>query len=391
MFLEQLRTLPERLVAGLDPVRVQEYVRATGWRHRPNLSDRSAVYERPESDLEQIQVPLSRTLMDFTPSMAEAVTYIAEWEKRPALEVLRELLLPPGDVLHFAESGPAVAEGNVRFPHGLALLAGVRKTLLAAASSVRRPLTFHPPASLAEAESFLRDCRLGPTELGSYVLTVACPLDGAVDSRTPGASPPLGRRVTSLLMGSLQRLVDALEMDDAAAALQPIEGQPVISANLCEGLLEMTPEGDDSTLTISVHWARTSPPPATLSLPREVQLRRETFGLIETLATQLRPTPPPRRQTFVGYIDTLDGWPNPEGRREGPVVLRILEAEGETIRARVELDASNHHLAWQAYDQDAPVVLQGVLRRIGRTHRIDEVSGFRILEQQTGARQSEGT
>ncbi len=57
-------------------------------------------------------------------------------------------------------------------------------------------------------------------------------------------------------------------------------------------------------------------------------------------------------------------------------------SEEELIRARVELNAADHHLAWQAYEEDKPVRLVGVLRRVGRVYRIDEVVEFRILEDE---------
>jgi hypothetical protein len=60
--------------------------------------------------------------------------------------------------------------------------------------------------------------------------------------------------------------------------------------------------------------------------------------------------------------------------------------EGELVRARVELGAADHHVAWAAHDQDQPVTLQGVLRRVGRIFRIDDPGGFRTVEEQPAGR-----
>jgi hypothetical protein len=345
------------------------------------LSDRCALYQRPESDLEQLQIPLSRTLRDFTPRMAEAIAYLAEWEKRPALEVLHDLLLPPADVLRFAEAGPEADGGNVPLEHGLALLAGARKTLLAAACSVIRPQPFHPRLSLAEAEQFLARCRLGQTELGSYVVAVACPLDARPDNHTLVEAAPFGRQVSLLLMKSVHRLVHAVEIGDPESALEPVETEPVVSANLCEGLLDMTPEGDGSVLTISASWARTYPPPTAVSLPREVRLRRETFFQIEALAERLRPAHAPQRRLLVGYVETLNGRPNADGQLEGQVILRLVDPESDTLRARTDLSPADYHTAWLAHGENLPITLQGIVRRAGRTFRIEEVTGFRLLQQ----------
>lgn len=375
MFLDELRALPEVLVAPLDPVRVQEYVRASGWAHNPSANGKSAVYERPESGREQIIIPLSRELRDFAPRMAEAIAYLAQWEKRPALQVLRDLLLPPADVLRFAESGPAADAGNVPLDHGLALVSGARLAILAAACSVLHPLTVHPGTLLGEAEPFLARCRLGQTEPGGFVVTVACPVGAAP---APEDGEPFGRRATALLMRSLHRLARALELGDERSALRPAEGEPVLSANLCDALLNMRPEGDGSSLTVSASWDRGRPLPADAALPGAVRLRRESFDRIEALASRLRPVPPARRQTFVGYVETLAGRPNLNGQREGLAVLRLLLPEGGPVRAGAALNAADHHTAWVAYDRGLPIALEGVLRRAGREAQID-ASGLRLL------------
>jgi hypothetical protein len=315
--------------------------------------------------------------------MGDVVSILAEKEKRPAIEILNDLLLPPADVIRFTEAGSATSGGDVPLDHGLALLAGARKALLAAACSERRPRQqFHPRMSLGEAEQFLQAARLGQTERGSFTVTVACPLDAVANPEPLIESAPFTRRVTALLMRSLQRLSLALDTDELNPLLNPTPDEPVISANLCEGLLDMTPIGEEASLTITASWARTLPPPAAMPIPGQVRIVRELFPRIEELAARLRPAVAPRRQVLVGFVDTLDGRPNPEGQREGPVVLRLVLSEGEPIRARVELDAADHHSAWQAYEQDQPVRLVGLLRRVGRMYRIDDVIGFRILEDE---------
>jgi hypothetical protein len=370
--------LPEDLVAGLDPVRVRDYVQATGWVRLPALDDgKVAVFVDPDAELDQLLVPLRRDLGDFNPRMAEVVAYIAQREKRPALEVLYELLLPPADLLCFRESGPAVGPIDLLFDHGVQLLAGVRKMLLAAACSVIRPEPLHPRSNLPEAEQFLQRCRLAQASQGGFAVTVACPLDAG-----PGTpkrfEEPFSRRVTALLLRSLDRLARAFEAGDPNLALVGAENEPVISANLCEGLLEMTPEGEGSSLTVTAGWARSLPPPAGESLPGSVRLRREDFARLESLVRQLQPAHQPQRQALLGVVETLNGRRNAGGQVEGEVVLTILDPEGETLRARADLKAASYAAAAEAHLRALPVSLQGVLHRGVRAHRIEDVTEFMV-------------
>lgn len=374
--------LPPDLLERLDPVQVKDYAKGTGWVREARLSDFiTAVYAHPTSDLDQIIVPLNRGSQGFGRAMGDVVEILAEKERRPAAEVLNDLLLPPADVLRFKEAGPAANSGDVPLDHGIDLIVGARKQLLAAACSELRPQHYHPRMSLVEADKLLQECRLGQTERSSFTVTVACPLHAVPEAENLVNPLPFTRRVTALLMRSLQRLSLALDADELEPLLQPTESEPVLSANLCEGLLDMTPEGNGSTLTISASWARTLPPPAAVPLPGKVLLRRETFGLIEVLAERLRPTHVSKWQTLFGFVDTLDGRSNADNQMEGTVVLRLVDSESDTIRARTELNVADYHTAWQAHGAHRPIVLQGIVRRVGRIYRIDAVSGFRLLEQ----------
>jgi hypothetical protein len=341
MKIDPADRLPEALVAGLDPARLQQYVRSTGWRLEPRLGKgQMAVFERPESRLAQIAIPLTRDLTDFAVLLSDAVAVFATWEKRPALEVLGELLLPPADVLRFCESGPAADAGNLPFDRGFELLAGIRKTLLAAACGACRPQRFYPRLTCEEAEQFLHRCRLCQTERGSFVVTVACPLDP-----DPENSVPFARRVTLLLMRALDRLAGAVELSGSEA---PDEDEPVLSVNLCEGVLGMAPAGEGSSLTVSANWERTLPLPAAPP-PESVRLPGEAFGHIEALAARLRQENTPGRHAMLGFVEALVGRTNRDRRREGSVVLALATAEGEFCRARAELDADTYARAAEAH------------------------------------------
>ena len=61
--------------------------------------------------------------------------------------------------------------------------------------------------------------------------------------------------------------------------------EPVLNANLCEALLDLTPPENAEGFTVAVSWDRTHPPSAAAGL---VRLRREDFPRIEALARRRR-------------------------------------------------------------------------------------------------------
>ena len=371
--------LPEELVARLDPADVRTYARAMGWSSLPGGNGRLTIYGHPSSDLDQLIVPLSRELDDYGRRMAEVVARLAEKEGRPALQVLKALLLPAADMLRFRVAGSETQKGDLPFEEGLDILLGVKKIVRAAACSAIKPRAFHPRMSRIEAEQLIQACRLGQTEGGSFTLVLACPLD-AVENPAPSPDrTPFTRKVTSLLMRSVARIVTAVDDGGSDELLKSPEAEPGLSANLCDGLVDMQPRGDDGGLSVGIEWARTLPQ-TDASLPRGVRLRREHFSFAAELLQRLRPNVAPQDpQLFVGHVEELRGMPGVDGRVQGEVVLSVL-LEDEALRARADLDPTAYGETIEAHRCTRLVSLKGILRRGIKVHRMDAVADFRQME-----------
>ncbi|WP_152050801.1 hypothetical protein [Tautonia marina] len=397
--------LPEHLVSRINPVEARHYVAASGWKRVTGVNGKVAVFDHPTSELDQLLIPLDAGLADYARRMAEVISTLAEHEGRPASDILDDLLLPPSDVLRFRMIGPGTQKGDVSLNQGIELLDGARKAILSAACAVVQPQKFYPRLSRGEAEQLVRACRLGQTERGSFTAVVACPLDAAgpesagdrpllamlegqqgTDSgpsvETPDAAgpEPFARQTTGLLMRSLARIASAIDGDQEDSLVEPAAGQPSLSANLCDALMMMEPEGDRSQVSVLATWARTLPPPRTATPPSAVHLRREYFPAIAKLAVKLRPTHTPKKSFLVGLVDSLHGDREESGRVSGDVQLLILnQEEKEKIRARVTLDADDYQKAGEAHLAGEYVALHGILMMGDRAHRIVEVTGFTPL------------
>ena len=261
------------------------------------------------------------------------------------------------------------------------MIDGTRKVLLSEAHSVLVPQPYHPRMSRSEAEDFLSRCRLGQTDRGSFVLTVACPLGLKADLLGPNGEP-FSRRVTSLLMqslGELSQAADRMQIEDLADTSR----HPGISANLCESLLLLRPTGERSYLNITVCWSRALLPDSRES-KREVQLRQEVFDVAEVLAPKLRSVPEPRIDRFIGFVDELRGQPLPDiGLPSGEVRFTLFD-QGEEIRAKADLDEMHYSVAGHAHLASRVVSFKGVLERLPRLNRIKDVTDFKIIEVDDG-------
>jgi hypothetical protein len=347
---------------------------ARHWLEIPSRLGHVAIFRSPGAGAAELQLPLDPGLADYADAVALATRRIASFEDRPLEQLLRDLLQPRSDTIRYALSGAATEAGTVGLIAGLSLVQGALKTLLASACSVQRPRRFHPRMTLAEAESYVRACRLGQTEIGSYVLTIDAPLD--IHAQLDATEIPFGRRATTYLFASTGRLAQAVRRGEPSRILDDPADAPWVSANLCEALVEMMPTDESADLQLTGAWSPLLPAPA--ATPSVVRFDRTMFEPIERLARQLRPSAGTAAVKFVGKVVELSGAPNPAGQLEGDVVLQV-QADDQLLNARVTLGVEDYANAGTAHLSQQYVSVHGQLHRGRRTHILKHASNFTVL------------
>ena len=376
------RGLSLELARRVLPQYAREYAKSRGWQRVDTKRAAVAVYAVPVAGrYEEVVIPADPAIDDYPRRIIDSVLNLAEFESRQPMELLEDLLQAEADTLRFILDDTATAEGSLPVSAGLDLVEGVRRSLLAAACSTVDPgRRFHPRMSGAEADQFVKACRLKPAERGSFVIAVVCPLR-AVDTGAMlmDVVEPFTRRVTSLLMQSVGEIVDAVEKDEVATLYgEPEPGKPAITANLCEALLRMRPE-PGGMLKVAASWAPMLPLKAA-SVPQVVRLRAEYFDQVSDVYERLRPTEVPKAGMYVGTVETLNGAIGEDGQRSGEATLQVL-VENELAKTRVDLDAAQYRAADEAHMSGELVGVLGKLHRGRRVHRIAEIEKFWLLQQ----------
>ena len=370
MNAEQLHQLGSRV----DHLGVRAYLESQGWSRVPSRRPYAAIYRSGHAPLLEVQVPLDRALADYGDAMVVIAQRLAVAERRSAESVLHDLVQPRRDLLRFGLEGEAMSDGGINLAAGLGLVSGVCKALLASACSVKRPRTFHPRMSMTEADAFLKECRLGQTEVGSFVLTVETPLD--IELQRPVSEEPFGRQTAILFLQSVEHLAQYVRAGEPQRVVEPREGDPVLSANLCEALVEMMPPDESADLRLRGSWSPLLRVGA--HVPSEVHVDRNMYESIERVARELRPARESQPDQFVGQVVELMGGPGDQGDIEGPVTLQV-QVEDELLKVRVVLGPLDYQKAATAHLGQRYVTLRGVLRRGPRVHWVERASGFEIV------------
>ncbi len=378
--------LPEDLVRKVRPSEVRHYAIADGWLRVEGVNGTIALYRHPESDLDQLIVPLDPAMDGYGQGMADVIARLAKRSGLLPNQVLDNLLNSPSDVLRLRVSASDATVGNLPLEEGLRLLRGGRDMLLSAACSTIRPKAFHPEMSLRKPNDFIRNCRLGQTERGSFVATIITPVPPSLrQTALPGdeafeeAMEPFARRVTTRLMGSLEIVDDAVR----TARLDPILGgvEDGVSANLCDAMVAMRPEGDQSRLDISMSWSR-SRDRIPDRVPKVVTFAREDFLIIEEAGQRLRERATPRRERFVGTVHILQSEiPSLFDDPVGKIIIRTMVG-GQPARVKVVLHRDDYKRACDAHRDERRVAVTGIIHHDikVRVYELSEAQDFQILD-----------
>ncbi len=371
----------------LRPQDVGHYLTSRDWEiAEDESSQRVAIYRHRAIAGIEIVLPIRRDLGDYALRMSDLVQTLASLEDRPIVEILNDLSSPAGDLLRLCVASPLTTLGSLPLDDGIRLFQGGRDLLLSAACSTTRPRAFHPEKTLKQANDFIKKCRVGQTERGSFVATIITPVVPNMDQPSlpsaegafVGANEPFARQVTSRLMTGLHVVDRAIKTEQLDLVLGGIDDG--VSANLCDALVTMKPRGEQGRLDIRMAWSR-SRPSIPAGIPASISFAEPDFATIEYAADQLRKRAVPGRDRFTGQIHSLHSEiPTLFEDIIGKIVLRTSVA-GQGVRIKVVLNREDYQKACDAHRDGKRVAVTGMIHHDARVrvYELSEPGDFEVL------------
>lgn len=124
------------LARSVDYTDALRYLLHRGWQRWPSNVDEIAILRKED---EEIVLPLDRELGDYAEALVKAAARVASLEGGTALSVLTDLHHPRTDTLRAGRTDAGSEDGSLDFDAAAAMIAGLRRSLLAAACTVERP------------------------------------------------------------------------------------------------------------------------------------------------------------------------------------------------------------------------------------------------------------
>ena len=245
------------------------------------------------------------------------------------------------------------------------------------------------PARKPRAERYASRVRLS-TSSGSFVLTVAMPLDeGRVDrDREAGQAamdevieiptPPFGRQVTDRMRSVAQAAVAlAAKVHEGDDDVTAFEADPVATGNATE-LEALAHLGGGLAGDYRIRFTQ-SPVAPRSAAPTLLTVQPREQEVLAQAAVLLREQ---QEQDDITVSGAVVGLARDAGVGPGGVVVKGVEARsGTTHRYRVVLSEDDYHEALMAHDRGLQVSVRGSLVVRGNFLRIEGVRFFTVQQE----------
>ncbi|MFT4114444.1 hypothetical protein [Silvibacterium sp.] len=369
----------------IGPIALQRYAVAHGW-ERKQLPEhfQIALYRRPENPRSELVLPQSQDFGDYYDRVEDFIINLAAFEGVSVRSILNTVLNPHTDTLRFGYQAPEAKLGYVPFLTGIGLFDAALRSISTATYDVVHPEKFHPRMSNPTAEAYIESCRMGQTEVGSFVISCICPVEptSQLPVMVDGAGlteeePSFGRKVTRQVMKSVAQIREFVLADQVDRLVNPEPGDITISGNFFESLMAFPVENEDSSLYIEAKWDKAVSQP---DAPSRADIRYDMFESIDDVSRQLRPAKVSREDRFIAKVVALKGDVNPQERMEGDVILLLLHMDAG-VKARITLSADDYAIAGQAHMSNRYVSVTGIFSRFRKSNVIEQYTSFALMPE----------
>jgi len=375
------------MAGKINHVNVSKYLRALGWIVVPTKRKHVEVFQLNENGaFFQADLPTSTELRDYKIAMYRTVESIASSLNKNIEQVILELLNPLSDVVKLRVKEPELETGNIFFEDAIKLYDNAKKLIWAAAKDISSPKLSHGGRADRAIEEFVANCRFGQTEIGSYVISVVCPIFAISDNqytqlslfnKEEEAANSITRNVVNKLITSVRKVKESIHQGNFEGFIREnAETSNCISINFLEALSEISIYRKNSSLDIDVQYA------STVQENRLddtfVSIDHNYYSPINTFVSSSKVIQE-RSKSFIGRSKRLKATPNIETRDGGSIFIVFLDEKGNKETASIDLTKEDYVAAIEAHKAGKNVRVVGVLSGKKSNKKI-KYSSFEVLD-----------
>jgi len=375
------------MAGKINHVNVSKYLNNLGWKAIPVKRKHIEVFQIDENGVFfQVDLPVSKEFRDYKIAMYRCIESIAQSLNKSVEQVILELLNPLSDVLRLRIRESELDTGSIYFEDAIRLYDNAKKLLWATIKDIVSPKLRHIRRAENLIDEFISNCRFGQTEIGSYVVSVVCPIldisnnqykQLSLFSKEDEAADSITRQVVNKLITSVQKVKESINQGKFEELIhENAETNNCISINFLEALSEINIYRKDSILDISAQYAPTI---------RKNRLDNASVTIdhnyYDPISTFVRDKTPQEGEvmSFFGRIKRLSAQPDIKTRDSGSITIVFLSKNNKGVYASVNLTKEDYNAAIEAHKDGKMIKIVGVLSS-GNGPKTINYNSFEVLE-----------
>ena len=363
-----------------------KYIESLGWKHAKTIRYGTQVFSCARYD-EDILIPTDTELSDYTYLLDMAVQHISKMSEISVRDVLEKISFQYFDIIRFRVDSHHAKDGTLPLDiwakHYDLTVGSVRAAALNIVKNQKKTRL-----TTGEAAAYANKCKIGQTEVGSYITKAIVPIGGnfqiPLDEKlSPVEEQPYGRQLSVALLKSaslISRVSKELESTSKMPSLEELDGNWALASltrKICSSygdLVEVSNKDADIHINIqeSSHF------------PISHHINNKTFIIeskyidhIKEISKVISVDYMPKYDTIEGFITELKkDTSNPE------VSVGTITLFTGDKKVKIILEEEDYKIALKAHDLKTPISIAGLLnKRKNRWHLDDAKQLFTFLKQ----------
>ena len=372
------------IIGTINPETICKYLIDSGWKNIQTKRQYVKIFQIKQKDkLYQADIPLDKDLGDYNKTMYFAIETISKQSSTNIESLINELLNPSSDIIRVQLKNSSVANGSIYFEDALNMFDSSKKLLQSAAWDINKPNLFHTGKPDKKTIEFIDNCRFGQTEIGSYIISLICPLDYLYEKKyrqltllddEQAKANSFTRNVVNKFISSIEIVKETIDDESSDDVLIRKIKDNDISINFLEALKNIGIQNYNSEVNFFIKWTPTVKENTHDTI--NVSLNSNYYGKLDKIIAELKGQIEPE-ETITGKVYHCYSNIEKDERKKGTIVIAYIGSKAKTYRATVELPIDDYYAAVKAHTEGNPVKIVG--RVIGTTKKTIDCSNFEVL------------
>lgn len=359
----------------IDPKRINTYLISRGWAQCSSLYGGAVIQLRSPDGSMYVHIPFVQEFYDYEKVVARSVSDIARYYELSESSLMTVLETSNSDVLKWRIKGRKTMGGMMSMDSMYSSIRSIKDLLFYAGMDIVSPSTYHPRQQNKEVESYLSQYSFGQTEVGSYVLTLICPLGEyeipmfeELDNQIPFL-----RRVNLKIFSEISKIQESVE--NGTSYLDESISTGRVSVNFLDSLCSLYEENqkEGTDMELSPIWD------CNLiikedDIPPIITFKNELLPAVSTVADRYRNKEEQNvSKTFYGKISEISSDPELIDRETVRVVVVCIGDDKNKISLNVYLDyKDNIDVVNKAFSNGLDVKVSGIYSSSTRIKKLEE-------------------